>query len=115
MLAITPSGSCEITSRMPPSSWTWRGARVSAAAARKKSMRASRPASSLRDCLIGLPTSEVRIAARRSVSRTTSSRKRRSAASRVARGAAAHVGCAPRAARYFAATDSAVSVGSSRG
>jgi hypothetical protein len=76
-------------------------------------MRPSSPFSSLRDWRIGLPTSEVRIAASRSRWSTMPARKRRIAASRVASGVAAQAGCAARAALYLASTLSALSSASS--
>ena len=113
MLAITPSGSWVMRSCMPSASCNVRGASVASAASRKKSIRPSRPFSSLRDWRIGLPTSEVRMAASLSRWPTMPSRKRRMQASLCSSGRLAQEACAARAARYLAATDSGVSVASS--
>ena len=65
MLATTPSGSWPMRSRMPAVVEHRLGASAASASARKKSMRPSRPFSSLRDCVIGLPISRVRVARER--------------------------------------------------
>ena len=65
MLATTPSGTWLMRSRMPLSSNTVSSAIAFSVCARKKSMRGSRPLSSLRDWLIGLPTSCVSVVAKR--------------------------------------------------
>src|SRR6185369_17225417 len=108
----TPSGSCEIFSRMPPSSETWRGRSVLAVSARKKSMRGSTPFSSLRDCAMGFPTSLVSTCASLSVSATTSSRNVAIASSLRRSGTAAQRGCAARARSYLARTPFASSAAS---
>ena len=63
MLATTPSGSWPIRSLMPPSLNTVSSLVAASTSARKKSIRARKPFSSLRDCASGLPTSCVSVAA----------------------------------------------------
>ena len=106
MLATTPSGSWEIFSSIESgtSTETFSGRSVFAVSARKKSMRGSRPFSSLRDWEMGLPTSVVRTFASFSVSATTRSRNLAIAARRFLSGTRAHAGCAARACWYFALT-----------
>jgi hypothetical protein len=70
-----PSGSNVICSRMPPSSCTCRGASVRSDSARRSRCGRAGQRVHSRDWRIGLPTSDVRIAASRSASRTSSLRK----------------------------------------
>ena len=104
MLATTPSGMWVMRSRMPPSSNTSSSRIALAQCSMKKSMRGSRPFSSLRACAIGLPISIVSVWASASSSATTPARKRRITASRSSSGRAAQAGWAARAAVALAAT-----------
>ena len=77
---------CAPSSRPRRTPSRWRVPR--ATSARKKSMRRSRPLSSLRDCRIGLPISAVSVPASGSGSLTTAARKRAKAGLALLRAAA---------------------------
>ena len=74
-------------------------------------MRPSKPLSSLRDILIGLPVSLVMMPASASSSATMPARKRVMQALRSSSGTASQAGCAARAAAALAATELASSAG----
>jgi hypothetical protein len=91
---------------------TLSGRSVFAVASRKKSMRGSTPFISFLACAIGLPVSVESTFARRSLSATTSSRKRTIASRRCRIGMCPQAGCEARARSYFAFTLFASSAGS---
>ncbi len=113
MLATTPSGSWPMRSLMPPSLKTVSSFVAASTSARKKSMRARKPFSSLRDCASGLPTSCVSVRASVSSSVATARRKRAIEIARLASGVACHAGCAFLARSAFFATLAASSAGTS--
>src|SRR5688572_31728591 len=115
MFAMTPSGSCEMRSSSfaSTSASTVSLRSVRGASARKKSRRPRSPLSSLRDCRIGLPTSEVSVRASVSCIATTRSLNAAIAARRFLIERAAHAGCAARARWYFRRTSALASAGTS--
>jgi hypothetical protein len=96
---------------MPPSSNTVSVATDSSISFQEKVDAPSRPLSSLRDILMGLPVSRVMVTASDSRSRTTPARKASMQALRWAMVVAAQAGWAARAAAALAATDAASSAG----